>query len=137
MSETADSIAWEYYTSPDSTHSSQASTALSRIAFHSLKSSTPLTSTLNNAEVTASTTSGHHLWRPLLIVTGRGRRAGAMNHEPELNRLLSDKGRDPTVGAELRKTVGDVATSLILGGGKGSGASFLVLESGAGKGVTA
>lgn len=137
MSETADGIAWEYYTSPDNAHVSHITTAIQRVTFHSLKSSTPLTSTLNNAEVTAATTSGHHMWRPLLIVTGRGRRAGAMNHENELNRLLSDKGRDPSVGAELRKTVGDVATSLILGGGKGSGASFLVLESGAGKGVSA
>ena len=44
--------------------------------------------------------------------------------------MLSDRGRDPNVGAELRKTVGDVATGMMLGGGKSAGASFLVLEAG-------
>jgi hypothetical protein len=66
----------------------------------------------------------------MLIVTGRGRKGAVMNHENEIASLLANKGRDPSVGAELRKTVGDVGAAMMLGGGLPAAASFLVLESG-------
>ncbi len=66
----------------------------------------------------------------MMIVTGRGRRGAAVNHSQELAKILADKGYNPGVGAELRKTVGDAAAALILGGGQPSTASFLVLEAG-------
>lgn len=65
-----------------------------------------------------------------MIVTGRGRRGAAINHGQELAKILAEKGHHPSIGAELRKTVGDAATALILGGGQPSTASFLVLEAG-------
>jgi hypothetical protein len=63
------------------------------------------------------------------VVAGRGRKGDHADLGNELNRVLVEKCRDANVGAELRKTVGDVATGLMLGGGQSSGASFLVLES--------
>jgi len=66
----------------------------------------------------------------MMIVMGRGRRGATINHGQELAKILSDKGHNPGVGAELRKTVGDAATAMILGGGLPSTASFLVLEAG-------
>lgn len=77
--------------------------------------------------------SGSRLWRPLLVVTGRGRRSAAVNHNQELVKILADKSLNPTVGAELRKTVGDAATALMLSGGQAANASFLVLETGKGR----
>ena len=68
-----------------------------------------------------------------MIVAGRGRKGGPINHSQELAKILADKAQNPNVGAELRKTVGDVATGLMLGGGRSSSASFLILEAGAGK----
>lgn len=65
-----------------------------------------------------------------MVITGRGRRGAGINHSQELAKILADKGLNPNVGAELRKTVGDAATALILGGGQPSTASFLVLETG-------
>lgn len=64
----------------------------------------------------------------MLVVVGRSRRNAAVNHNAELAKMLTDRGRDATVGAELRKTVGDVGTGMMLGGGKSAAASFLVLE---------
>lgn len=64
----------------------------------------------------------------MLIVTGRARRGAAQNHSQELSKILAEKGSNPTVGAELRKTVGDTATAMMLGGGTPGGASYLVLE---------
>jgi hypothetical protein len=66
----------------------------------------------------------------MLIVAGRGRKGAVVNHENEIATILAEKGRDPSVGAELRKTVGDVGTAMMLGGGSPAAASFLVLESG-------
>ena len=70
------------------------------------------------------------VWRSMLIVAGRGRKGAVVNHEHEIATILAEKGRDPSVGAELRKTVGDVGTAMMLGGGSPAAASFLVLESG-------
>nr|XP_019049777.1 potassium:hydrogen antiporter [Kwoniella bestiolae CBS 10118]OCF28707.1 potassium:hydrogen antiporter [Kwoniella bestiolae CBS 10118] len=131
-SDTADNIAWTYYASPSATgRSSSIDNALSRISFFSTKSATPLSFAFRCATSTIqSSTNGGGYWRPMLIVTGRGRRSSPINHSQELNKILADKGLNPSIGAELRKTVGDPATSLILGGGLPGTASFLVMEAG-------
>lgn len=130
-SETADDTAWSYFTaSVTSPHRPVAlDNALCRMAFWSTKTSSPLNCASTRAE--SSTPSEHGgLWRPMMIVTGRGRRGAAINHGQELAKILAEKGHHPSIGAELRKTVGDAATALILGGGQPSTASFLVLEAG-------
>jgi hypothetical protein len=103
------------------------------MTFHTLRAANPLSAALENCQLAASQAAAHHLWRPLLVVTGRGRRGAVVDHSDEVRDLLSEKERDLATGMDLRKTVGDVATALIMGGGKASGASFLVLESGQGK----
>ncbi|WWD21177.1 hypothetical protein CI109_105661 [Kwoniella shandongensis] len=132
-SDTADNIAWTYYTASSTTPPRPASidSALSRIAFWSTQSSSPLhyAFTCASSAIT-STSASAKSWRPMLIVTGRGRRGAAMNHNAELNRMLADKALNPSIGAELRKTVGDPATAMILGGGAPGTASFLVMEAG-------
>ncbi|WWD06921.1 hypothetical protein V865_005018 [Kwoniella europaea PYCC6329] len=135
-SDTADNIAWTYYSSPSATgRSSSIDDALRRISFFSTQSATPLsfafrcaTSTIQSSTSSSSGAVGY--WRPMLIVTGRGRRSSPINHSQELNKILADKGLNPSIGAELRKTLGDPATSLILGGGLPGTASFLVMEAG-------
>ena len=138
QSEAIDTVAWKYYAEPDAKHpltpsSSSTSPALARMTFHSLKTARPLFAALENCQLAASEAAAHHLWRPLLVVTGRGRRNANFDHSIEVRDLLSERERDLVSGLELRKTVGDVATAMIMGGGKASAASFLVLESGQGK----
>jgi hypothetical protein len=127
ISETADNIAWSYYTSAEA---GVSATVLSRITFTVQESAQPLTDAAREAEMALMTARSRLLWRSLLIVTGRGRRRAAYNHERELTSLLASHNSNPTVGAELRKTVGDVSTGLILAGGQASQASFFVCEAG-------
>ncbi|WWC91047.1 uncharacterized protein L201_005987 [Kwoniella dendrophila CBS 6074] len=137
-SDTADNIAWTYYAAASSAISStprpeSVENALSRISFFSTKSATPLQFAYRCASsaIQSTTDKSGGSWRPMLIVTGRGRRASSINHSQELNKILADmKGLNPSVGAELRKTLGDPSTSFILGGGLPGTASFLVMEAG-------
>jgi hypothetical protein len=57
----------------------------------------------------------------LFVVTGRSRRLAVENHQQELRELMEEHGR---VGAEVRKTVGDVATAFVVAG-VGSGVVVL------------
>lgn len=127
VSDTADNIAWTYYTSVQGASSDGA---LSRIVFSSRETATPLGTAAEYAESALNAASGELMWRPLLVVTGRGRRAAAHNHDAEIAQHLAERGHNPTVGAELRKTVGDPATALILAGGVTGQASYLVFEAG-------
>ena len=131
-SETADDAAWSYYNPNVSSTSRPAALeqALRQVAFWSTTSPAPLAYAFKHADSSVSTSGRGRLSRPVMIVTGRGRRGAAINHGQELAKILADKGHNPSVGAELRKTVGDAATAMILGGGQPSTASFLVLEAG-------
>lgn len=127
LSETADNIAWTYYTT---VQGSSNNSALSRIVFSSVDTATPLKEATKYAEQALAATSNERMWRPLLIMTGRGRRSAAYNHEREVSSLLAERGSNPTVGAELRKTVGDPTAALILSGGRLAASSYLVCEAG-------
>lgn len=94
--------------------------------FFTQKSNSPLAHAYSTAESCGSGRGKQ--WRPLLIVTGRGRRGAAYSLSEDITKWLSERSLNPSIGAELRKTVGDIATGLILGGGQPSSASFLVLE---------
>ncbi len=59
-----------------------------------------------------------------MIVTGRSRRLAVENHHVELKALI-DQHRDGGVMQEVKKTVGDVASSFIVTGSK---ASIVVLQ---------
>jgi len=132
--DSADDIAWAHYTSLNVSppRSAATSAALHRITFGTTKSASPLTQAHHYAEAACQSMNANptQVWRSMLIVAGRGRKGAVVNHENEIATILAEKGRDPSVGAELRKTVGDVGTAMMLGGGSPAGASFLVLESG-------
>lgn len=128
LSDTADNVAWTYYTA---VQGSSNDSALSRIIFSTIQSSTPLADATKYAEQALSAAANERMWRPLLLVTGRGRRSAAYNHEREVSSLLAARGHNPTVGAELRKTIGDPTAALILTGSQQmSQSSYLVCEAG-------
>lgn len=128
-SETADDLAWAYYTSPNvqPPRPIHVDHALARVTFYTQKTPNPLAHAYATAESSAQ--GRVNQWRPMLIVLGRGRRGAAVHLGEEVTRWLSERSLNPSIGAELRKTVGDSATALILGGGAPSSASFLILES--------
>ncbi|BEJ15485.1 hypothetical protein CspHIS471_0500900 [Cutaneotrichosporon sp. HIS471] len=128
LSETADNVAWNYYTTVQGALNEGA---LSRIIFSSIESGTPLADSIKYAEQALSAAQNERMWRPLLVVAGRGRHSAAYNHEREVSSILGAKGHNPTVGAELRKTVGDVTAAVILASGQQmSQSSYLVCEAG-------
>ncbi|GMK56105.1 hypothetical protein CspeluHIS016_0211610 [Cutaneotrichosporon spelunceum] len=128
LSDTADNVAWNYYTT---VQGSLNESALSRIVFSEIVSATPLADAIQYAEKALSAVHSERMWRPLLVVAGRGRYSAAYNHEREVSSLLGAKGLNPTVGAELRKTVGDVTAAVILASSQQmSHSSYLVCEAG-------
>ncbi|KAG6840786.1 hypothetical protein C0991_004326 [Blastosporella zonata] len=105
QSETADNIAWARYTTPSAENTTSA--ALSRIAFRELSTPVPLHAMISEAE------SSRRVGSRLLVVVGRGRRLAVENHAKELKELMAEHG---SVGSEVKKTVGDVATALVVAG---------------------
>jgi len=62
----------------------------------------------------------------LFVVTGRSRRLAVENHQQELHELMQEHGQ---VGAEVRKTIGDVATAFVVAG---VGSGIVVLQTSGG-----
>ncbi|CAA7270692.1 unnamed protein product [Cyclocybe aegerita] len=124
QSETADNIIWARYATPPqagpdsrSVHSSSSSSARPHIEFNTLSTPIPLHATIQHASaslVSAATTK-------LVVVTGRSRRLAVENHRKELKELMDEHEH---VGAEVRKTIGDVATAFVVAG-VGSGVVVL------------
>ena len=130
-SETADDLAWGYYQAEaESARSRSLDAAIGRMVFKQMSTARPLSEAFAQADAEARSNEHGHAaqWRSLLVVLGRGRRGAAMKHSDEAARFLTERSVSPSIGAELRKTVGDVAAALILGGGAPSSASYLVLE---------
>lgn len=120
QSETADSVAWAKYNSPAARDTKDAtlSAALSRISFEELSTPLPLHAVteqvkeLCNPSASVIGTPAAGAGR-LLVVLGRSRRLAVENHHKELKELAEEYG---TVGNEVKKTVGDVATAFVLSG---------------------
>ncbi|KAJ1309003.1 hypothetical protein OPQ81_004685 [Rhizoctonia solani] len=123
QSETADNLIWNQITSSSDAHSPAIKGALSRITFIEDESSTPLAGILkrcgdeHNMAVASS--------KALLVVVGRGRRMAAESHTNELRDIIASASASETIGGEVRRTVGDVATAFIATGAK---ASLFVLQ---------
>lgn len=115
QSDTADNIIWARYSMPKNptpnaeTKSTHSSTSSSRpqIAFSSLSTPVPLHAAIKNVadEISQSPAA------KLIVVTGRSRRLAVENHREELRELMTEHG---AVGAEVRKTIGDVATAFVV-----------------------
>lgn len=96
------------------------SAALSRISFEELSTPLPLHGVTEQVKelcnpVATTTSDGAPTAGPgkLLVVLGRSRRLAVENHHKELKELAEQYG---TVGNEVKKTVGDVATAFVLSG---------------------
>ncbi|RDB14902.1 K(+)/H(+) antiporter 1 [Hypsizygus marmoreus] len=120
LSETADNIAWAKYAGPhEDTSSTSSTSALSRIEFRVCATPVPLHAAIQEAGVLISARS----WGArLLIVAGRSRRLAVENHRGELKELMEEYG---AVGAEVKKTIGDVATAFVVAG---CGTGVVVLQ---------
>ncbi|KAH7927523.1 hypothetical protein BV22DRAFT_1084911 [Leucogyrophana mollusca] len=110
QSDAADAILWSRYASPETAgdFSPSLRAALSRIEFAELHTPVPLqavvqrASSLRNSMAEQSTR--------LLVVSGRSRRVSVENQHQELKELMEDHR---SVGPEVLKTVGDVATAFV------------------------
>ncbi|KAG8960213.1 K(+)/H(+) antiporter [Tulasnella sp. 408] len=124
QSEMADNIAWTKYTSssPDTPRSAALRSALGRVQFSSIESDKPLKSILDQTSEEGKKVKDEHTKKSLLVVSGRGRRLAAESHTSELRDILASHGG---TGAEVRKTLGDVACALVVSNVK---AGLLVVQ---------
>ncbi|CUA69152.1 K(+)/H(+) antiporter 1 [Saccharomyces cerevisiae S288c] [Rhizoctonia solani] len=123
QSETADNLIWTQMTSSSEAQSPAIKGALSRITFIEDESSKPLAEILKRCgdeHSTAATSS-----KALLVVVGRGRRMAAESHTDELRGIIASVNASETIGGEVRRTVGDVATAFVATGAK---ASLFILQ---------
>jgi hypothetical protein len=128
-SEGADSLIWARYAKRDE-HSDPtplpqaAEAALTRIKFEEVATPRPLHTLIKRAGVELK--ACEQSWKSLFIVAGRGRRM-AESHHTELRALVeeSGKGYGAGFGAEISRTVGDIAAAFVA---NGTNASLLVLQ---------
>ncbi|KAJ7066533.1 Sodium/hydrogen exchanger family-domain-containing protein [Mycena amicta] len=117
QSDTADNIAWAKFASA---HPTDVSSSQKNIEFRQLISPIPLHAAIH--EVNAYRESHRHT--RVLAVIGRSRRLAVENHAGELKELVGEYG---SVGAEVRKTMGDVASAFVVAG---AGDGLVVLQAG-------
>lgn len=117
QSDTADNLLWDRLTSLNSSIGNEVRVALTRISFQRESAARPLHRMLELAGE-ASRTS-----RPLLVVAGRSRRMAVESHQRELHELVSE--RNTSVGSEVAKTFGDVASTFVVAG---SNVSLIVTQ---------
>ncbi|KAL6303874.1 Sodium/hydrogen exchanger family-domain-containing protein [Sparassis latifolia] len=120
QSETADNVVWNRHASHIPVPDSVFSAALSRVEFTELRTTTPLRSVVDYASNLPRAAEERH--RRPLVITGRSRRLAVENHAAELKQITDEHGG---VGNEVKKTLGDVATALIVSGCQ---AGVLVLQ---------
>ena len=123
QSETADNILWAQLAEPAGSQTFDLATAsaLSRIEFREVSASGLLRSVIEYAAALEASTADRR--SRLLVVAGRSRRLAVEHHGRELEELAGEYGA--TITPEVRKTVGDVASSFIVCGSK---ASIVVLQ---------
>jgi hypothetical protein len=109
QSATADDIAWARYTTtaPAEPRSTTLEGALARVEFEDMHAPRPLHAVVARAEAVATAADAR-----VYVVAGRARRLAVENHGPELQALVEEHGA-AAAAAEVRKTVGDVATALV------------------------
>ena len=113
QSETADNITWARYASPsmDENHPARVTEALTRMNFSDLSVPKPVHALVEHAVTAGNEAAAQE--RSLLVVLGRSRRLAVQDHSADLKALVEMHG---AVGGEVRKTVGDVATALVVVG---------------------
>ncbi|CAE6386161.1 unnamed protein product [Rhizoctonia solani] len=116
QSATADNLLWTQMASSE-TQSPIIQGALSRITFVEDESPTPLAAILKRCNVEYNTAVSSS--ETLLVVVGRGRQL-AESHADELRGVVASSNASETIGGEIRRTVGDVATAFVATGAKAS-----------------
>ncbi|KAI1785526.1 Sodium/hydrogen exchanger family-domain-containing protein [Ganoderma leucocontextum] len=106
QSETADNIAWARYTRPENP---SLTPALARMEFVEEASPAPLHAVIDRARKMSETAVDGR--SRLLVLAGRSRRLAAENHHAELKTITEEYGG---VGSEVKRTVGDVTTALVV-----------------------
>ncbi|KAJ8502288.1 hypothetical protein ONZ51_g93 [Trametes cubensis] len=109
QSETADNIAWARYAHPEAADPSLVP-ALSRMSFSEVATTEPLHHIVKEA-LTMSRTANEK--SRLLVLTGRSRRLAVEDHSAELKRVMEEYGG---MANEVKRTIGDVAASLVVSG---------------------
>ncbi|KAH9948780.1 Sodium/hydrogen exchanger family-domain-containing protein [Amylocystis lapponica] len=113
-SDTADNLLWAQYTS---SATPEINGALARITFTERSSTQPLHAILEDAARAAQGPAR------LLVVAGRSRRLAVTSHDAELRALFAERGA--SLAADVRKTLGEVATAFVAANTNGS---LLVLQ---------
>ncbi|KAJ7446767.1 Sodium/hydrogen exchanger family-domain-containing protein [Mycena latifolia] len=112
QSETADNIAWaKFAPSMGSDAASTSSSAVSGIEFRELASPIPLHAAIREVNLYYESIAGRRQGPRVLVVVGRSRRMAVENHAGELKELSAEYG---SVGIEVRKTMGDVASAFVV-----------------------
>ncbi|KAJ7255500.1 Sodium/hydrogen exchanger family-domain-containing protein [Mycena haematopus] len=111
QSETADNVAWAKYASPGAIERASMVSAASRIEFHERATPIPLHAAVNEVKLYEETASAEARPARVLVVVGRSRRLAVENHAGELKELSNEYG---SVGTEVRKTLGDVASAFVV-----------------------
>ncbi|KAI0823303.1 hypothetical protein BC628DRAFT_1340137, partial [Trametes gibbosa] len=114
-SDTADNLAWARYTS--TAHTLELGSSLSRIEFAEETSAAPLHTVLDLAARSSSSRAR------LVVVAGRSRRMATESHFDELRQLCVE--HNASLGSELPKILGDVASAFVA---TGSNASIAVVQ---------
>jgi hypothetical protein len=111
-------MSWEKYTSDSSPDQ-----APSNVEFTHVHSPAPLQALLTvvRTVLTKSESTGR-----LLVVIGRSRRLAVESHHAELSGMVKESGNSH-LSSEFRKTIGDVASALVVGG---INTDMLVLQAG-------
>lgn len=108
QSETADNIVWARYTRPTDP---ALTAALARMEFVEEAASAPLHAVIERARKMSDTAVEER--SRLLVLAGRSRRLAVENHHAELKTITEEYGG---VGGEVKRTVGDVTTALVVSG---------------------
>lgn len=111
QSETADNIAWSRYTHTSVSADPTLAPALSRMDFSDVGTPEPLRYTIKQALGMSRSVVDER--GRLLILAGRSRRLAVENHHAELKSVMEEHGG---LANEVKRTVGDVATALVVSG---------------------
>ncbi|GAB1527387.1 K(+)/H(+) antiporter [Rhizoctonia solani] len=122
QSEAADNLLWTQMTSSSAVQSPVVQNTRSRVTFVEDESPVPLAGILQRCKFEHTTATSNN--KALLVVVGRGRRMAEL-YTDELRGLVASSNASATIGSEVRRTVGDVATAFVA---TGTSASLFVLQ---------
>ena len=129
QSDTADNVLWSKLQGHGDGRPASVQDALSRIAFATEQSATPLGRAAELARATKAKVEGHAVPARFIGVVGRSRRLATENHATELNALVHQQ-TSAAINADVRRTLGDVASALVL---SDLGAGLVVLQATVGR----